>query len=132
MPSKRSRPVKAPKAEGAAPVKTYIAALPAWQGRLLQKFDDLVTREVPQAVRAVKWSAPFYGVPGQGWFASTKGFSKHVKITFFRGTSLKPVPPSGEHEQGRSLDLREGDALDERLVGGWVRQAAALPGWGSS
>src|SRR5512134_1426024 len=81
--SKHSRPVKVPKAEGAAPVKAYLAALPAWQGRFLKKFDELVGQEVAEAVRAVKWSAPFYGVPGQGWFASTKAFSKHVKITFF-------------------------------------------------
>lgn len=126
------RPVKVAKAEGAAPVKAYIAKLPAWQARLLRQFDDLVSQEVPHAARAVKWSAPFYGVPGQGWFASTKGFSKHVKLTFFRGAQLDPVPPSGEHDQGRSLDLREGDALDARVVSSWIRQAAALPGWGSS
>jgi len=125
-------PVKVAKAEGAEPVRSYIPKLPAWQGELLKRFDDLVLRQVPGARRAVKWSAPFYGVPGMAWFASTKGFSKHVKITFFRGTSLKPVPPSGEHEQGRSLDLREGDGLDETLVALWIRQAAALPGWGTS
>lgn len=106
--------------------------LPPWQGRLLSTFDDLVSQEVPEARRAVKWSSPFYGVPGQGWFASTKAFSKHVKITFFRGTSLNPVPPSGEHEQGRSLDLREGDEIDAGVVANWIRQAAGLPGWGSS
>lgn len=125
-------PVKVAKAEGAAAVDAYFAKLPAWQAGFLRRFDEVVAREVPGARRAVKWSAPFYGVPGQGWFASTKGFSKHVKLTFFRGTSLKPVPPSGEHEQGRSLDLREGDAFDEALVAGWVRQAATLPGWGTS
>jgi hypothetical protein len=128
----RARPVKAAKADGAAPVKAYIARLPAWQGRLLRRFDALVAEEVPDARRAVKWSAPFYGVPGNGWFASAKGFSRHVKIVFFRGANLDPVPPSGEHEQGRALDLREGDAMDEALVRGWIRQASRLPGWGTS
>ena len=126
------KPVKVAKAEGDAPVHAYIAKLPAWQGRLLERFDELVAREVPEARRAVKWSAPFYGVPGQGWFASTKGFSKHVKVLFFRGTSLKPVPPSGEHDQGRAIDLREGDPMDERQMASWIRQAAALPGWGNA
>lgn len=131
-PKPAARPVKVAKAEGAAPVQAYLARLPAWQARFLRRFDDLVAKEVPQARRAVKWSAPFYGVPGQGWFASTKGFSRHVKILFFRGTSLRPVPPSGEHEDGRALDLREGDEMDENLVRLWIRQAAALPGWGTS
>ena len=131
-PAKRPKPVKAAKAEGAAPVKAYIAQLPAWQGQLLRQFDGLVSKEVPGAARAVKWSAAFYGVPGNGWFASAKGFSKHVKFTFFRGASLDPVPPSGEHEQGRALDLREGEAMDGRQVARWIQQAAALPGWGTS
>ena len=124
--------VKVAKAEGDAPVRAYLAKLPDWQAAFLQRFDELVAKQVQQVRRAVKWGAPFYGVPGQGWFASTKGFSKHVKITFFRGTSLDPLPPSGEHEQGRSLDLRQGDAMDEKLVTKWIRQAAAMPGWGTS
>lgn len=130
--AKRSKPVKAAKAEGDAPVRACIAALPGWQRDAAQRFDAIVAREVPGARRAVKWSAAFDGVPGEGWFASVKGFSKHVKFTFFRGTSLKPVPPSGEHEDGRALDVREGDTLDERQLAGWVRQAASLPGWGTS
>jgi hypothetical protein len=91
----------------------------------------LIQREVPGVRRAVKWHVPFYGIDGQGWFASFSAFSKHVKLMFFRGTSLKPVPPSGEHKDGRALDLTETDVLDEKQVASWVRQAAAIPGWGS-
>jgi hypothetical protein len=83
-------------------------------------------------VKRVQSRSGRWAPQGQGWFASTKGFSRYVKLTFFRGTSLAPVPPSGEHEHGRSLDLREGDTLDERLVAAWIREAPALPGWGTS
>lgn len=131
-PVKAARPVKAAKAEGAAPVKAYIAKLPAWQGKFLSRFDKLVSAEAPDAVRAVKWSACFYGQPGGGWFASSKGFSKHVKVTWFAGTRLKPVPPAGESEMGRAIDLRETDKMDEGQMRSWIKQAQDLPGWGNT
>lgn len=122
---------RADKAEGDAPVRQYIARLDGWKREVAQRFDALVGREVPSVRRAVKWGNPFYGVEGQGWFAAFAAFKKHVKITFFRGTSLSPVPPSGEHKDGRSLDLTEAESFDERLIGDWVRQASRLPGWGA-
>jgi hypothetical protein len=131
-PGKPAKPVKAAKADGAAPVKAYIAKLPAWQGKFLARFDELVSAEAPDAVRAVKWSACFYGQPGGGWFASSKGFSKHVKVTWFSGTKLRPVPPAGESETGRAIDLRETDTMDERQIRDWIRQARSLPGWGNT
>ena len=125
-------PPKAEKAEGDLPVRAYIGSLRGWQRDAAQRFDAIVAREVPHVRRAVKWSAAFYGVPGQGWFAAVKGFSKHVKVTFFRGTSLKPVPPAGASDEGRSIDIRETDSFDEEKMASWARQAAALPGWGNT
>ena len=97
----------------------------------IERIDALIQREVPDVRRAVKWNVPFYGVEGPGWFAGFSAFTNHVKLMFFRGTSLKPVPPSGKHKDGRALDLREDDALDEAQLASWVRQAAEIPGpWG--
>lgn len=122
---------RAGKAEGDAPVKAFIAKLPGWKKDVAKRFDDIIAREVPGVKRAIKWSSPMYGVEGQGWFASLGVFSRHVKLVFFRGTSLKPPPPSGESEQMRGLDIRESDPFDEKRVTDWVRQASKIPGWGS-
>lgn len=111
-------------------MRAYLTMLPAWQRAIAQRIDAIVRREVPDAALAVKWGAAFYGAPGKGWFASVKGFQNVVKMTFFAGASLKPVPPSGTHKSGRALDVRQGDPLDEDQLGRWVKQAAKLPGWG--
>ncbi|MES2154926.1 MAG: DUF1801 domain-containing protein [bacterium] len=129
--ARADRPVAA-KAEGEGPVRAYIAVLPAWQRAIALQVDAIVTEEVPHARRAIKWHTPFYGVEGKGWFLSTGGFSKHFKVLFFNGTSLKPVPPVGESGKTRALDLREGDAFDEAKITSWIKQAASKPGWGSS
>ncbi len=125
-PARRQGPTKAP--DGSAAVKAYIAALPGWKKAVAKRIDDLIEREVPNVRRTVKWHVPFYGIEGQGWFVAFAAFSKHVKLMFFRGTSLKPVPPVGEQER-RGLDLREDDELDEEQLASWVRQAAAIPGY---
>lgn len=115
--------------DGAAPVRDYIAAVPGWKREVARRIDAAVTRTVPGARRAVKWNSPFYGIEGQGWFASFHCFTHYVKVTFFRGSSLRPVPP-GESKQAevRYYDVREGE-LDEQQLVKWIRQAAALPGW---
>lgn len=117
------------KADGDAPVQAYIAAIPvAWKRGVAQRLDAIIRRNAPTAQKAVKWNSPFYGMPDQGWFASFHVFSKAVKLTFFKGTSLRPVPPGGEGKEGRWIDVHEDD-LDEEQVATWVRQAAAIPGW---
>jgi hypothetical protein len=116
------------KAAGDAPVQAYIAAMPGWKRDVGRKLDALIAHAVPGVRKAVKWNSPFYGVEGQGWFLSFHVFTRYVKVTFFRGTSLHPVPPGGTGKDARWIDLREGDKLDERLTA-WVQQAAALPGW---
>ena len=118
------------KADGDAPVQAYIAAMPGWKRAVGRRLDALIMRTVPGVHKAVKWNSPFYGIEGQGWFLNFHCFTKYVKVAFFRGTSLRPVPPGeSKHKEVRYLDIREGDQLDEAQMATWIRQAAALPGW---
>ena len=118
------------KAEGDAPVQAYIAAMPGWKSDVGKRLDALIVRNVPHVRKAVKWNTPFYGIEGQGWFLGFHTFMHFVKVAFFRGTSLRPVPPGvSKGKETRYLDIREGDDLDERQLAIWVKQAAALPGW---
>jgi hypothetical protein len=117
------------KSEGDAPVRAYIAALSGWKRNVAQRLDSIVTRNVPRVKKAVKWNSPFYGILDRGWFLSFHVFTRYVKVTFFRGASLRPVPPgASKHENVRYVDIHEGD-LDERQLAAWVKQAARLPGW---
>jgi hypothetical protein len=118
------------KADGDAPVQAYIAAMPGWKSDVGRRLDVLIVRTVPGVRKAVKWNSPFYGVEGQGWFLSFHTFTHYVKVAFFRGSSLRPVPPGeSKHQEVRYLDIREDDQLDEAQMMRWIRQAAALPGW---
>ena len=119
------------KADGDAPVQAYIAAIPGWKRQVGQRLDELVTRHVPRVRKAVKWNSPFYGVTGRGWFLSFHVFTGYVKVTFFNGTSLKPPPAGGTSKDARWIDIREDD-FDEQQLTAWIKQAAALPGWGKS
>jgi hypothetical protein len=116
------------KADGNAPVQAYIAAMPGWKRDMGTRLDALIVRTVPNVRKAVKWNSPFYGIEGQGWFLSFHVFTRYVKVTFFRGTSLRPVPPGGRSKDARWIDIHEDD-LDEAQLATWVKQAAALPGW---
>jgi hypothetical protein len=118
------------KADGDTPVQAYIAALPGWKQDVGRRLDALIVRTVPDVRKAVKWNSPFYGVEGQGWFLNVHAFTKYVKVAFFRGTSLDPVPPGqSKHAEVRYLDIHEDDEYDEAQLATWIRQAAALPGW---
>ena len=118
------------KAEGDAPVQAYIAAMPGWKRDVGRRLDALIVRTVPGVRKAVKWNSPFYGVEGQGWFLNVHAFTNYVKVAFFRGASLDPVPPgASKHKDVRYLDIRESDPLDEAQLAAWIRQAAELPGW---
>ena len=117
------------KADGDAPVQAYIAAMPGWKRDVGRRLDALIERTVPDVRKAVKWNSPFYGVEGQGWFLSYHCFTKYVKVAFFRGTSLRPVPPGeSKHKEVRYLDIHEDEALDEAQFAAWVKQASRLPG----
>jgi len=117
------------KADGDAPVQAYIAALPGWKRDVGRRLDALIVRNVPHVKEAVKWNSPFYGLEGQGWFLSVHAFTHYVKVAFFRGALLRPVPPGASKQKDvRYVDIREGE-LDEERMAAWVKQAAALPGW---
>lgn len=117
------------KGYGDAPVQAYIAAMPGWKRELGIRLDALIEDAVPGVQKAVKWNSPFYGVEGEGWFASYHCFAKYVKVAFFRGTSLKPEPPGkSKQKEVRYLDIYEDDALDEVRLASWVKQASELPG----
>jgi len=115
------------KAYGDAPVQAYIAAMPGWKRDVGRRLDALIVRSVP-GVRK-KWNSPFYGVEGQGWFLGIHCFVKYVKVAFFRGASLRPIPPGeSKQEEVRYLDIHEDDQLDEAQVAAWVKEASQLPG----
>ncbi|MDV4157257.1 MULTISPECIES: DUF1801 domain-containing protein [Rhizobium] len=117
------------KGYGDASVQAYIAAMPGWKSDVGRRLDALITRTVPDSHKAVKWNSPLYGMEGQGWFLGVHCFAKYIKVAFFRGTSLSPVPP-GESKQKdvRYFHIHEEDRLDEAQLAAWVEQASQLPG----
>ena len=121
------------KADGNRPVQAYIAALPGWKKPLARRLDALIVKALPNVQKAVKWNSPFYGIKGRGWFLSHHAFTRYIKVAFFRGASLMPLPPGPSKDKNtRYLDIYEDDELDEAQFAKWVKQAAALPGWDPS
>ena len=117
------------KADGDAPVQAYIAAMPGWKRDVGRRLDDVVVGTVPDVRKAVRWNSPFYGIEGQGWFLSVHCFTEYVRVAFFRGTSLRPLPPGeSKNKEVRYLDIHEDDQLDDVQLAAWVKQASQLPG----
>ena len=121
------------KADGDAPVQAYVAAMPGWKSDVGRRLDSIVVRTAPDVRKAVRWNSPFYGMEGQGWFLNFHCFARYVKVAFFSGTSLEPVPPGeSKDENVRYLNIYEDDQFDEKQFAAWVKQASQLPGWGKS
>lgn len=119
-----------PKGDGDGPVQAYIAAMPGWKRAVGARLDALIVAAVPDVRKAVRWNSPFYGAAGGGWFLSFHCFTRYVKVTFFDGTALDPLPPVGSKDpRTRYLHVGEDGALDAAQFTDWVRQAAALSGW---
>ena len=117
------------KADGDAAVQAFIAAMPAWKRDVGQRLDKLIVRTVPSVRKAVRWNTPFYGVEGRGWFLGFHCVTKYVKVAFFRGASLHPMPPvESKQKDVRYFHIHENEKLDEKLVASWIRQASELPG----
>ncbi len=117
-----------PKGLGDAPVQAYLDAMPGWKRDLGRRLDALIVETVPSVRKAVKWNSPFYGAGDEGWFLSFHCFTKYVKVTFFRGTSLDPLPPgASKTPETRYLNLYENDPLGPPLEL-WIEQASKLPG----
>lgn len=118
-----------PKGDGEAPVQAYLAAMPGWKREVGQRLDALIVDTVPAVAKAVKWNSPLYGVEGDGWFLSLRCFTKYIKVTFFCGASLRPLPPGASKQPDvRSLDIFEDHELDATQLSYWFRQASELPG----
>jgi len=119
-----------PKGDGDAPVQAYIAAMPGWKSAAGRRLDEIITRAVPNPRKAVKWNSPFYGVDGKGYFLSYHCFAKYIKLAFFQGASLHPIPPiASRDENTRYVHIHEGEEINEAQMTDWVKQAAALPGY---
>jgi hypothetical protein len=117
------------KGEGDAPVQAYIAAMPGWKRDVGRRLDALIASALPSVLKAVKWNSPLYGIEGQGWFLGVHCFAKAVKVAFFQGSSLRPIPPGESTSEGtRYLDIHENDELNEGQFVAWVEQASRLPG----
>ena len=117
------------KAYGDAPVQAYIEAMPGWKREVGRRLDALIVRTVPRVHKAVKYNSPLYGLEGQGWFLGVHCFTKYVKVAFFQGASLRPVPPGASRTmRTRYLDIHEDDEIDEAQLAAWVKQASGLPG----
>ena len=118
-----------PKGDGDAPVQAYLDAMPGWKQAVGRRLDELIVRTVPGVQKAVRWNTPFYGIEDQGWFIAFHCITMYIKVSFFRGTSLHPVPPVGSKQPDvRYFHIYEGDELDERQLTKWIRQASRLPG----
>lgn len=118
-----------PKADGDAPVKAYIAAIPGWKRDAARRLDALIVRTVPGVRKAVRWNSPFYGLEGRGWFLSYHCLTRYIKVAFFRGQSLDPIPPvESKHKHVRYVHIHEDDRPDDARLAAWIRQAADLPG----
>ena len=118
------------KADGDAPVKAYIAAMPGWKRDVGRRLDRLIVATVPGVRKAVKWNTPLYGIEGQGWFLGYHCLTKYVKVSFFHGAKLTPLPPgTSKQKDVRYVDIYENTEFDEKLFAEWIRQASALPGW---
>ncbi|MGD9915383.1 MAG: DUF1801 domain-containing protein [Rhizobiaceae bacterium] len=116
------------KGYGDEPVQAYIAAMPGWKSSLGHRLDVLIESAVPKVRKAVKWNSPFYGMEDDLWFLSFHCFDRYVKVAFFQGASLTPLPPGTSKQKNvRYLDIHEGE-FDEKQFSAWVRQASKLPG----
>lgn len=119
------------KADGDAPVQAYIAALPGWKSGVGRRLDSIIEHAVPEVRKAVRWNSPFYGMEGRGWFLNFHAFTRYLKVAFFDGASLDPLPPGeSKDEKVRYLEIYEDDTIDENQFADWVKQASQLPGWG--
>ena len=118
-----------PKGDGDKPVQDYIAAMPGWKRDVGRRLDTLIGTTVPEVQKAVRWNSPFYGMEIGAWFLSFHCFTQYVKVGFFRGAALDPMPPvASKHDEVRYLHIHEDDDIDDARFADWVRQASKLPG----
>jgi hypothetical protein len=116
------------KGYGDEPVQAYIAAMPGWKRDIGRELDRIITATVPGVAKAVKWNTPFYGNEGDGWFVSFHVFTRYIKVTFFQGAALEPLPAGkSKYPQVRYYDIHEGQFEPDQFAS-WIAQASKLPG----
>jgi hypothetical protein len=109
-------------------VEAYLSAMPGWKQQVGRRLDTLIVQTVPDVAKAIKWNTPFYGFEGQGWFTAFHCITRYIKVSFFRGTSLTPMPPEeSKQEEVRYLHIHEDSEFDETQFVAWIRQASKLP-----
>lgn len=117
------------KGYGQAPIEAYLAAMPGWKQPVGRALDTLITATIPDVAKAVKWNTPLYGLEGQGWFLGFHCYARYIKLTFFRGMALDPVPPvSSKSADTRYLHIHEAERIDEAQLASWIVQASRMPG----
>jgi hypothetical protein len=120
------------KGDGNKAVQAYLSAMPGWKKAVGLRLDQLIEAQMPQVRKAVRWNCPFYGTQELGWLVSLYVLTRSVKVTFFSGASLQPMPKgSGKDPRARWIFIEENDVLDEKQITQWLKQAATLPGWAS-
>lgn len=113
---------------GNEPVEAYLNAMPGWKQKVGRWLDEVIVKTVPEVTKAIKWNTPFYGLKGQGWFVAFHCITKYIKVSFFQGTSLVPMPPEESKQKNvRYFHIHEDDVLDETQFKSWVIQASRLP-----
>jgi hypothetical protein len=118
------------KADGDAPVQEYISALPGWKSDAFKRLDALIVKSVPKVRKAVKWNSPLYGLEGKGFFMGVHAFAKYLKVSFFFGAKLEPLPPvPSKDKNARYAHIYEEEAPTDAELARWIKQAAAIPGW---
>lgn len=111
-------------------MQVYIAAMPGWKREAGRRLDRLIEQALPDVRKAVRWNSPFYGTEAHGWFLGVHCLTKYIKVAFLNGSSLRPLPPvESKHKETRYFHIHENEAIDERLLTSWIRQASKLPGW---
>ena len=122
-------------ASGPELVDAKIASLGDWRGALLARLRKLICEADPEVVETVKWRKPSNpaGVPvweHAGLVCTGETYKDKVKLTFARGAALSD--PKGLFNSGldggtrRAIDIREGEAIDERALKALIREAVAV------
>ena len=118
-----------PKGFGDAPVQAWMAAVPGWKSAAMARVDALVVANAPGVRKAVKWNSPLYGMEEGTWFMGVHAFDRYLKVSFFNGLALEPMPPETSKQKSvRYFHIREDGPMDEAQMADWIRQAAAVPG----
>ncbi len=106
-----------------------------WRETKLSQLRALIKRADPEVVEEWKWKKPSQpaGVPvwsDQGPICTGETYRSAVKLTFFKGASLKD--PAGlfnsslEGNTRRAIDFHEDDEIDEKALATLIRAAVTL------